>query len=76
MWRYLDVLLITVIVTLSAGYAIYALASIKFKRAVLTLLVKVFGVRVFMFFSPRLGGCSACSANDTRAEVLQKLKKV
>lgn len=73
MWHYLDVILIALIVTMSAAYAVYALGSVKLKRAVLTLLVKVFGVRVFTFFSPRLSGCSACSANDARAEILRKL---
>ena len=73
MWHYLDVILIALIVTMSAAYAVYALGSIKLKRAVLTLLVKVFGVRVFTFFSPRLSGCSACSASDARAEILRKL---
>ncbi len=73
MWHYLDVMLIALIVTMSAAYAVYALGSVKLKRAVLTLLVKVFGVRVFTLFSPRLSGCSACSAGDTRAEILRKL---
>jgi hypothetical protein len=73
MWHYLDLVLIMLIVTLSAGYALYSLGSIRLKRAALTLLVSVFGVRVFSFFSPRLGGCNACSAGDARAELLRKL---
>ena len=73
MWHYLDVILIAIVVTLSAAYAVYALGSVKLKRMALTLLVRVFGVRVFSFFSPRLSGCSACSAGDARAELLKKL---
>jgi steroid 5-alpha reductase family enzyme len=73
MWHYLDAILIALIVAVSAGYAVYSFSSIKLKRALLTLLVRVFGVRVFMLFSPRLGGCNACSASDARADVLRKL---
>jgi hypothetical protein len=73
MWHYLDVILIAIIVAVSAGYAFYSLGSIRLKRGVLRLLVRVFGVRVFSFFSPRLSGCSACSAGDARAELLKKL---
>ena len=73
MWHYLDVILIAIIVAVSAGYAFYSLGSIRLKRGVLTLLVRVFGVRVFSIFSPRLGGCSACSAGDSRAQILKKL---
>jgi hypothetical protein len=73
MWHYLDIILIAIIVALSAAYAVYALGSVKLKRVILTLLVRVFGVRVFSFFSPRLSGCSACSAGDARAELLKKL---
>ena len=75
MWHYLDVMLIAIIVAVSAGYALYSLGSIKLKRAALTMLVRVFGVRVFKLFSPRLGGCSACSANDARADILRKLSE-
>lgn len=73
MWHYLDVILIAMIVSVSAGYAVYSLGSIRLKRAALSMLVRIFGVRVFSFFSPRLGGCSACSAGDTRAQLLKKL---
>jgi hypothetical protein len=73
MWHYLDVILITLVVACSAAYAVYALGSIKLKRIALTWLVRVFGVRVFTFFSPRLGGCSACLGADARADLLKKL---
>lgn len=75
MWHYFDLLLIVVIVSISGAYAIYALGSVKLKRAVLTVLVRVFGVRVFSIFSPRLTGCSNCSPGDSRAELLRKLNK-
>lgn len=74
MWHYLDLLLIVVVVSLSGAYAVYALSSVRLKRAILTMLVRVFGVRVFSIFSSRLSGCSNCSAGDSRADVLRKLK--
>jgi hypothetical protein len=73
MWHYLDLLLIVVIVLISGAYAVYALGSVKLKRTVLTLLVRMFGARVFSVFSPRLTGCSNCSAGDSRADLLRKL---
>jgi hypothetical protein len=75
MWHYLDVILITLIVTISAGYAFYSLGSIRLKRGVLTLLVRMFGVRVFSIFSPRLGGCDACSGGDARAQLARTLSR-
>jgi hypothetical protein len=75
MWHYLDVILIAVIVAVSAGYAFYSLGSIRLKRGVLSLLVRVFGVRVFSIFSPRLGGCDACSGGDARAQLARTLNR-
>jgi steroid 5-alpha reductase family enzyme len=69
MWHLIDVATIALLVIMCAVYAFYTFSSIKLKRAILTLLVRVFGVRVFNIFSPRLGGCSACSGGDARQQL-------
>lgn len=76
MWQFLDVVLIAVAVLLSAMYAVYSLSSVRIKRAILSGLTRVFGVRVFSVLSPRIGGCSGCEGGASRsANVLSKLKK-
>lgn len=74
MWRWLDAVLITVVVLISGVYAVYSLSSIRVKRAMLSLLVRCFGVRVFTVLSPRIGGCDNCGTTDARAEIFRKLK--
>lgn len=71
-WHWLDVVLIALVVTLSAVYAVYALSSVRIKRLILSRLVSWFGMRVFSVFSPRISGCNNCEAG-ARPD-LRKLK--
>lgn len=72
MWRVLDIVLVSAVVTFSAAYAIYALSSVRTKRAILGWLVRIFGVRVFSIFSPRLGGCGQCAGGARPDDQLRK----
>jgi hypothetical protein len=72
MWQLLDVLLIAAVVAVSAAYAVYALSPVRAKRVILGWLVRIFGVRVFSVFSPRLSGCDQCAGS---ARIGDKLRK-
>lgn len=76
MWHVLDVLMVVVVVAISATYAIYSLSSVRVKRAILSLLVRCFGVRVFSLFSPRLSGCSNCAGGARPGDNLRKSIKL
>ncbi len=72
MWQMLDVVLITVVVSAAAAYAIYALSPVPAKRVILGWLVRIFGVRVFWVFSPRLSGCDNCAGGARSDDRLRK----
>jgi hypothetical protein len=76
MWQLLDVLLITVVVAVSAAYAIYSLSPVRAKRAILGWLVRIFGIRVFSVFSPRLSGCGNCAGGARPDDGLRKLAQL
>lgn len=71
MWQVLDVVIVAAVVAFSAAYAIYALSSVRAKRVILGWLVRIFGVRVFSVFSPRLGGCGQCASGARPDDLLR-----
>ncbi|MGC3979862.1 MAG: hypothetical protein QM808_01235 [Steroidobacteraceae bacterium] len=77
MWSWLDKLLIALVVLCSAVYALYSLSPVAVKRKLLSLVVRVFGLRVYSWLSPRVGGCDNCGGGaDLRNKaLLQKLKQ-
>jgi hypothetical protein len=76
MWQLLDMVLITIVVAVSAAYAIYSLSSVRAKRVILGWLVRCFGVRVFSVFSPRLSGCDQCAGGARPGDQLRKPTKL
>jgi hypothetical protein len=74
MWHVFDIVLTTFVVVLCCGYALYSLSSANIKRAVLTLLVRCFGTRVFSVFSPRISGCDNCAPASRDLQLGKKPK--
>ena len=74
MWHVFDIVLTTLVVLLCCGYALYSLSSVTIKRAVLTLLVRCFGARVFSVFSPRISGCDNCAPGSSDLQLRKKPK--
>ena len=61
MWYWLDWVVVTALAGCSACYVVYALGSVRFKRRILELFIRFFGLRIYSFLSPKVSGCNQCS---------------
>ncbi len=75
MWHLLDLILVSILVSLSALYIVYALGSMRVKRRMLELLIRCCGLRVYALFSPRAGSCSHCPAELQKRNLVRQFRR-
>ncbi len=75
MAHWLETMLLALIVSTSVIYAVYTLSSVRMKRIMLGWLIRCCGLKVYAWLSPRVSGCTHCTADLQKRTVVRQFEQ-